>query len=328
MKTKMLALIAAGLVPAMALVAQVPDAAVPSAPDEPNLLLDYGSDASHRMTVPVSIEGRGPYSFIVDTGAERTVISQELARDLALAPGQPARMHSMTEVSDIGTMLIPSLRIGKKRVGEIHAPALARRNLGAEGILGVDTLQTQRVVFDFQRQEMAITPSRKIEIKWPEGTIVVTAKNRFGHLVLVDASVEGQKVYAIVDTGSQVTVGNNALRRKLQRKQRLGTLRQVELVSVTGGTVIVEQAKIGKMHIGGVEINDLPIAFADVHPFRKLELVDRPAILLGMDALKLFDRVSVDFANRRVRLLRPDRSELRSETRMAARPAPRARSGG
>ena len=63
------------------------------------------------------------------------------------------------------------------------------------------------------------------------------------------------------------------------------------------------------MRIGDADINDLPIAFADVHPFRQLQLLDRPAILLGMDALQLFRRVSVDFANRRVRLLLPDSSQ-------------------
>ena len=39
------------------------------------------------MTVPVEIGGAGPYRFVVDTGAERTVISRELARELELEPG-------------------------------------------------------------------------------------------------------------------------------------------------------------------------------------------------------------------------------------------------
>ena len=49
-------------------------------------------------------------------------------------------------------------------------------------------------------------------------------------------------------------------------------------------------------------------------------LTDRPAILLGMDALRLFDRVSVDFANRRVRVLLPEESKV-ARDRMARRPS-------
>ena len=49
-------------------------------------------DAGVRMTVPVTIAGAGagggPYPFIVDTGAQRTVISRELA---APSQEQPRR---------------------------------------------------------------------------------------------------------------------------------------------------------------------------------------------------------------------------------------------
>ena len=276
--------------------------------------------ADDRMTVPVNIDGRGPYQFVVDTGAERTVIAQELANTLDLGQGRRTRMHSMSEVSDIRTVLIPALEVGGKTVQDIHAPALARRFLGAEGMLGVDSLKAQRVSFDFVRRQMTITPSKRRQEKWEEEGITVTARTRFGHLVLVDASVDGQKVWVILDTGSQVTIGNSALRRKLEKKQRIGATVPVELLSVTGGRVVADQAVAQKVRLGGMDILRMPIAFADVHPFRKLALTDRPALLLGMDALRLFDRVSVDFANRRVRMLSPARSEAKTGTRMAAVP--------
>jgi predicted aspartyl protease len=280
--------------------------------------LDYGVDAHTRMTVPVSIGAHGPYNFIVDTGSERTVISSELARTLNLGPGPDVIVHSMTEVSQIATVVVPALRVGQRTMDDIEAPALLRRNLGALGILGVDTLQTQRVVFDFQRQEMTITPSRRADPRWPAGEIVVTARSRFGRLMLIDAEVDGQRVYVIVDTGGQITVGNNALRRALARRRRLGAMAEVRVLSVTGGEFTAEYTLARRIRIGGANITNLPIAFADVHPFRQLELIDQPAILLGMDALRLFNRVSVDFANRRVRLLLPDSSENGAVVRIAA----------
>jgi predicted aspartyl protease len=307
---------AAALAAASPILAQeAPDAAATA--EEPGVVLDLDQEQLERMTVPVSIEGKGPYRFIVDTGSERTVIARELARDLALGAGNTARVHSMTEVSQIATVVIPALEVGGRTVRSIHAPALARRNIGAEGMLGVDSLQSKRVSFDFVRQEMTVSPSRRREETWPEDTIVVTARNRFGHLVLVDASVDGQKVWVIIDTGAQVTVGNTALRRKLERKGRLGAVYPIALLSVTGGRIMADQTATKRMQLGGVEINDMPIAFADVHPFRKLDLMERPAILLGMDVLRLFERISVDFANRKVRLLAPPRSERDSAARYA-----------
>jgi predicted aspartyl protease len=273
-------------------------------------VLGTDEDRWARMTVPVTIGDRGPFDFVVDTGAERTAIAQELARDLRLPLGQRARLHSMTEVSQIQTVLIPALEVGGRSVRDIHAPALERRFIGAEGILGVDSLQSQRVSFDFIRQQMTVMNSHRREESWPSDTIVVTARNRLGHLVMVDASVDGQKVWVILDTGAQTTVANNVLRRKLEQKGRLRATTPIMLLSVTGGQMLADQTTVKRIRLGGVDINDMPVAFADVHPFSKLGLSKRPALLLGMDALRLFDRVSVDFPNRRVRLLGRSRSQI------------------
>ncbi|HEY0411937.1 MAG TPA: retroviral-like aspartic protease family protein [Allosphingosinicella sp.] len=286
----------------------VPPEAVPAGADQ-GFAVDISEDRTERMTVPVNIGASGPYKFIVDTGAERTVIARELASTLQLSAAGSTRVHSMTEVSDIPTVAIPTLDVGGKEVRDIRAPALLRRNLGAEGMLGVDSLQSQRVSFDFARERMTVVPSRRHEERWADDAIVVVAKNRFGHLVLVDATVEGQKVWVVVDTGAQVTVGNSMLLHRLEKKGKLKPLAPIQMLSVTGGRITADQSLVKHIRLGGVDIYDLPVAFADVHPFRQLGLSDRPAILLGMDALRLFARVSVDFANRRVTLLAPGRSE-------------------
>ena len=261
---------------------------------------------TERMTVPVRIgEGR-PYRFIVDTGSERTVISREIARDLRLGAGAPVRLHSMTEVSDVATALVPALRIGRRTVSNIHAPTLAQQSIGADGLLGVDSLASQRVVFDFRANEMSVEPSRRRPERWDGETIVVTARSRFGRLILVDASFDGEPVVVILDTGAQVSIANEALRRRLERRGRLGPTSPIELVSVTGGMLTVDYGMAQRVRIGGLEIMNLPVGFSDVAPFRKLELLERPAILLGMDALQLFERVSLDFATREVRLQLPE----------------------
>jgi predicted aspartyl protease len=312
-----LSVLALGAAPPSEQPAPAPAAAGEAPAADPGYAVDFGEDRHERMTVPVSIGTSGPYAFVVDTGAERTVIARELAATLRLSSAGNTRVHSMTEVSDIPTVAIPTLGVGGKEVRGIRAPALERRNLGAEGMLGVDSLQSQRVSFDFKRQLMTIVPSRRHEERWTDDAIVVTARNRFGHLVLVDASVEGQKVWVIVDTGAQATVGNLTLLRKLQKRGRLRPIAPVEMVSVTGGRLTAEQSLVKHVRLGGMDIYDLPVAFNDVHPFKQLGLMDRPAILLGMDALRLFERVSVDFANRKVKLLAPGRSERTTVTQMA-----------
>jgi predicted aspartyl protease len=212
----------------------------------------------------------------------------------------------MSGVSTVSTVLIPTLQVSKKSVSGIHAPALKEAHLGAAGMLGIDSLQAQRIIFDFEQQKMTVVPSSSPVKRYGSDEIVVRAKSRLGRLVLVDASIDGEKLMVVLDTGAEVTLGNGALRRKLAAKRKIGETVPIELISVTGGRVIADYTVAREIRLGGLLIKDLPVAFADVHPFRQLGLHDRPALLLGMDALRLFDRVSVDFATRKVRFLAPE----------------------
>lgn len=293
--------------PAASQISPAPEAVAP-APEGAVDIVDLGSLYRPRMTVSVHIGGNGPFPFIVDTGAARTVISNTLARQLELDPGKPVRLHSMTGVGDVDTAIIPQLEMSRRRVSGIHATILLEMYIWASGILGVDTLRSQRVEFDFERQKMSIEPSRAVTLRRDADAIVVTARSLFGRLVLVDADVEGEKVVVVLDTGSEVTVGNEALRRKLERKRKLKPTRPIELISVTGGTIMADYTEMDRMRLGNVSISHMPIAFAKVHPFTQLQLEDRPAMLLGMDTLKLFSRVSVDFAKKKVSFQLPDKS--------------------
>jgi hypothetical protein len=70
---------------------------------------------------------------------------------------------------------------------------------------------------------------------------------------------------------------------------------------VTGAKVDLQVAKIGELQLGPVILRDVPMAFADVPPFKMFGLADEPALLLGTDILETFRRVSLDFRARKVR---------------------------
>ena len=252
------------------------------------------------MAVAVTLKGQGPYAFLVDSGAERTVISRELADKLALEHGNNVRVHSMTEAKTLTTARIPQLQFSRKLVNDIHAPELPAAYIGAAGILGVDTLKRQRVEFDFAKQTMTITPARAKEAEWSHDAIVVTARSIYGRLVLTDATIEGQKVLAVIDTGSDLSIGNRALQAALARRNRLPNAVPVEVSSITGQRFTVDYTQVGKLEIGNLTVSNMPVGFADSHIFRQLHLEDKPVVMLGMDTLKLFSKISVDFARKEV----------------------------
>jgi predicted aspartyl protease len=265
------------------------------------------TDDAMRMTVPVTIGGRGPFQFVVDTGSDRSVVSRELADQLDLGAGRVVTMHSMTGVSEITTVEVPALTIAGRTTRGINAPALASEFLGANGLLGIDTLRDRRIVMDFAKRKMSILAPGEREQTDPD-TIVVTAKSRFGQLVLVDADVDGTPITVIIDSGAETTVGNAPLRALLAKRKRKLQFFKTELIDVTGGRLPAEFASVGQIRIAGLTLYDPVISFADAHPFKRYQLTSKPAMLLGMDILRVFRRVSVDFAQRKVRFLLPHES--------------------
>jgi predicted aspartyl protease len=271
----------------------------------------FRNDLYDRMTVPVRLSGTGPYRFLVDTGADRTAISRELASKLKLASGEKAALHSVAGVSTVSTATVPDLQLTRKNVRVVDAPVLETSNMGADGILGTDSLKSQRVLFDFEGQTLSIVPAKRYEFVTEEpGTIVITARNRNGRLIITQATANGHKVTVILDTGAQVSIGNALLRKQLLARDGSNGSQVVQLQSVTGGTIAGNYASVRDLEMDGVTMHDLPIVFADAHTFKTLGLDKKPALLLGMNALRAFKKVSIDFANRKFRVVLPEQSQL------------------
>lgn len=265
-------------------------------------------EVHERMTVPVRLSGAGPYYFLVDTGADRTAISRDLAIQLKLATGESAQLHSITGVSTVTTATVPDLQLTRKPVKIEEAPLLNARDMGADGILGVDSLGTQRVVFDFVGQTMSVVPSSVSE-PWNEpGAIVIKARRRNGRLIITQATTGGHNVTIVLDTGAEVTIGNDALRRQLRLGQGAPGGR-AQLQSVTGGNIEGDVMRLATVVIGGVTLSNLVVVLADAHTFKQLGLDNKPALLLGMNAMRAFKKVSIDFANRRFRVVLPEESK-------------------
>lgn len=281
----------------------------------------FDLDATRRMAVPVMVGDQGPFSFLVDTGAERTVIARELADRLGLAEGAKLRLATIGSSTTVISYRVAALRMTDLQLAAFDAPAFAGRHIGAAGLIGVDMLEERRILIDFRKETMSIleTKRRARPIIRDDDAIVVTARRAAGRLILSDARLNGRRVDVIVDTGAQTSVGNLALQRLVaQQRQHRYPFTPTILNAVSGEAVPATQTAINRLVIEGIDINDLPVSFADSQAFRALGLKDRPALLLGMDSLALFDRVEIDFPNQRVIFDLPDAAQRRLPQRFAA----------
>jgi len=277
----------------------------------------FKNTSNDRMTVAVHLSGAGPYQFLVDTGADRSAVSRAIAPHLELAPAANAELHSSTGVTTVSTAKVPSVEFTRPAQKLIEAAVLESKNMGADGIVGADLLRSQRVQFDFENRTMTIVPSAVPDFKEEPGTIVVEARRKNGRLIMTDAQANGQTVTVVLDTGSEICVGNEALRRRLLGRNLIDGRQTVALQSVTGDTINGDYMFVRKLQIGGITLENLAVVFVDAHTFKQLKLDKTPSLLLGMNAFRAFKKVSIDFANRQFRVVVPEHSEL--ETRLAMR---------
>jgi predicted aspartyl protease len=258
-------------------------------------------DPAGRMTVMTKINGQGPYPFTIDTGANRSVISDRLAQELGLAVNGTIKIEGLVGPDEVSAVRVDHMKAGTAEQHALDTAVLPASSLGSTGFLGTDMLQGRNVVLDFKRHRIILTRFEGLAaVGATDGeTITVDARRRLGQLVLTDASVGGVKVVAIIDTGAENTIGNPALRKLLMGTKPSGPTGQ--LIGVTGKWIPGEAGYVPKIRIGKMSMGNMPIVFADPHTFRLFKLENTPAILVGMDVLRMFDQVAIDFSRQEVR---------------------------
>lgn len=277
----------------------VPDADL--ADDAPSQV-DLERDSSFRMLAPVMINGQGPYPFLVDTGANRSCIRSDLAETLGLPAGPMAAVSTIAGRTLKPTVVIDELHVGKRSQRRVKVPLLRMvADDPAQGVLGVDWLRNRRLLLDFKERVLEIAAPR-YEADAPN-RVVVPARRRSGQLTLIDADSSGRRIAAMVDSGSELTLGNSAMR-KLVVETSGGKLlppTPVSMVTIVGETFHGEMLYVPFMRLGGLTLGNVPVVFARSHVFKLWGLENKPTVVLGMDLLSEFTAVALDFGRSTVR---------------------------
>jgi predicted aspartyl protease len=289
-----------------------PPATVPEVPptpaDRPESGPSYATrtstDRIGRIVAQVEINGRGPFRFVLDTGANSSAMSAATAEVLQLVPveGDVISVHGVTGNATLPVVVVDRLRVGELLFEKQRLPVLPSAVFaGTDGILGVDSLQDARIEVDFGRDRVTIRRSsgRRAE----RGFLVVPAWLERGGLLLVEGQVGRVPVKAILDTGAERSLGNEALRAALGQK----ALRPLEAVptTVVGATPQLGQAlsfETPAIDIGGARLNNLTVSFGDLHVFDVWSMLDEPALLIGMDLLGTLEKFVVDYPRREFHL--------------------------
>ena len=259
-----------------------------------------------RVGAAVTINGQGPSTFVIDTGAAATAVSDQLATRLGLPAREPVLVHGITAATRTESVAVERLQLSGLNFRDLHCPVFPAANLGADGLLGLDVLGRFRLGFDVQRRSASLH-IRGVRIlmggaDMTTGTRIRreglrTAHGRFGQLILTQVTVEGVPTAAFIDSGAQYSIGNIRLQRAVAARSTDGgrLARRVPLYGVTGQSLSADLAQVSDLRLGAIRLGPTPLLFADLHCFGTLELADQPSLLIGADLLGRFRHVTLDF---------------------------------
>jgi Aspartyl protease len=262
-------------------------------------------DDQGRIVVPVMLNERGPFYFMLDTGATHTVITRQALEQLGLQADEqrPVLLRGVSSVKRVPTVVVSSLQAGSLRFNQVRMPVLSGLIVeGLDGILGIDSLGDNRVSADFQNDNIRITDANGIPAD--KGYSVVAFNRVSRPLIMINARVGRIPTRAIIDTGGAHTLGNIALLKALQRQSggKLAGAHQSDVTDATDTTKQVLLAPVPNVEFGPVGVANLMVSFGEFSIFKIWGVNDRPTLLIGMDALGLLNGLTIDYRRKELHI--------------------------
>ncbi len=266
-------------------------------------------------TVPVYVNGNGPYPFILDTGADQSAVYQwftDRAR-LKMIVGKDQTLSGQTGSAKVSMYHMRTVSLAGIEARNLEAYGLPnRRDKGNEaGILGNDIMDQAIVAFDFPCRKIEIQP-RSVPVQVAVGAAAPSIAGIDGDttLLTLPVTINGAEGVAVLDTGSRWTRLTPGFAKAAGIDTASHEFRDAEPFYGTSGHKIVPRTgPMGRLTVGGQVITNMTAQVVAL-PMLAQDFGDKPAMLLGADVLGRF-RFVYDHASRKVWFL-PSRCNVRS----------------
>jgi predicted aspartyl protease len=295
---------AASLLATQAALAQSIAPLPPGVPQDDAARVAAATDPYKHMTVPVMINGKGPFYFVVDTGADRTVIADDVAIKLGLIRGNDVTVQGVVRTVSSRLVGVADLSFGTITRRNLALPILPHAFMGADGYLGLDAVDGSRVVLDFNNRELQVAPPRRptfYKLANPNEAMV-PVRGSMGHLRSMNCRVDNISTTCFIDTGAEVSVGNSRLfAALLAGNPNYKILGMLPITGITGGVIMGRVLTINTIRLHSVTFSNAVLAIADMQIFDVWGLSREPSLLIGMNFLRQFSKVSIDYGLKEIR---------------------------
>jgi predicted aspartyl protease len=219
------------------------------------------------ILLPVQVHDRGPFDFILDTGAGTSLLSTEVAKELdikviGLKEGQSAGGEVSVSLAKVDSLTVAETKLEDVDVGIVDLSHIAK-TIGAriDGDLGYNFLKHFRVTIDYRDSLLRLEDPKRLD-SFARGTMTETPirlANPAKPLILVEIYANGRGPFQFaIDTGTSTTVIAPEL------GQVLGVQTSPVGAGTTGGAPVDFFAgSLQSFQLGGARIDNMAVVVAD-----------------------------------------------------------------
>jgi predicted aspartyl protease len=219
------------------------------------LVQDFG------VIVPVSINGQGPYDFLLDTGTTSTVIRPELASELKLRAVDRLMLTTVTGSHAVPRSYLESVSLGNRSASNVEVlwqdlSAVRSLDNRISGLLGQNFLSQFNYLLSYR--ERRIVFEQKDELKTQMHNSAISVEHNEGMIVVPAQSPRhsDQNIRLVLDSGSAGLIFYAGVCDRAGLEFRKNERSQ--LVSTDAGNQRVTSGLLGRIMIGNKILLDLP----------------------------------------------------------------------
>jgi predicted aspartyl protease len=254
------------------------------------------------ILLPTYVNGKGPFDFVLDTGAAMSILTKELA-DIIRVEGTEVKeaLGAAGQKIEMPLGRVDSISIGEAKAEDVQVGITKElpKCVGAHGALGYNFLKGFVLIIDYESNLLTLTSPRDetSQARSMQTDVPLRLAKPDRPILLVDVLINAQETYPfILDTGASQTIVSP----ELAQRMGIGGTTADSIIGV-GGAI---QSLIGiltSLSIGEATLSNVPVIVADIFSSLSQAVGTKFDGVLGFNFLSNF-KIEIDYPNERLRL--------------------------
>jgi len=222
------------------------------------------------VVVSLTANGQGPFDFVLDTGADTTIVDPSLANTLSLVSTGSLQQTTLASTQTLTRSSIRSMAIGGGRVENV--PVLVEdlgglRNMDGriEGIAGQNFLAHFNYLLDYRKHSVRIEQADEIQ-QALDGDRVPMDRGDHRMIVASEAQSVGRaKLRLLLDSGANTVVLLPAASHALNLSAQ-----ESGVETTSSGEVGLHVGRVHALTVGSQQLHEIAVALASTAPAEQI----------------------------------------------------------